>query len=869
MPGCAPSNGSSPAKKKEHPKRHRSDDDFAGTMMVRPEPAGGPSSSSSSSSSPARNNNNDGNNGSPARRGRLRKGGNNNNESKYATETYQALSIIIRLLFFVCVVNTCWMATVSMDPGVGSFETAPPRQAHLVRPAVPSNESARGERVLRVEEKVPPLVSAVDDDDSVTVVLVSNRFDGIVATVSSILVTTTSRGVDLVIIGDADINEMVRQRFVQTQGNRTRVLHSFTSLTVHDVEADLVRQGHFPIWLWDEWHSSMTRDDWYRPNATLHAAEWDHLQTHAHKLNHLRFYLPYLSLFRNQAYIFFVDDDILIRKDLALIARTTLPTLPNHKAIVTPCNIWMWDKTCQRFAFLNETTIGSILEMPSLYGDRQMCRDESETHCYPAPYQDFLHRVLPAATTDNPQPEKQSAWNFGFSLFQLTHWKQEGLTAQYEAVMKASYAEHVFPETSLSFGLGVAYLAFAGSVDCWDDSKVRVRDGFGFIEHSRFEKSFGVDFIDAVDVIHYTGPIKPWKPKTTIEASSLEPWLAVLANEDYPIPEQLPLTPSTEVFVVLVGERTGTQWLMDAVDHHPAICAGENGRPETGFSPDSLMPRKLDWLPLCSTRRSCSFEFIYNAVLDLQATMDRRGRYALYPIRCQQQNVQRDELKDHLPRICNFIKTLHGNFSDAAIEDLWIDAYRREDDRLIGCSCPRGTKVKGLKVLSEWMASDDRPNALTLKALRNSKVIRMKRSNLVDRYVSQEVAIKTGMYKVTTHGEHEDQIRKLGAIQLVPKTMIETIGKWEKDDENADRWAKMNGSEVLELDYEECMADPGVCIERVCSFLGISSGDLPVKTNQRTFRRAALFSYMDFISNKDDIRTALSSSNFSEYISDW
>jgi Glycosyl transferase family 8 len=480
--------------------------------------------------------------------------------------------------------------------------------------------------------------------------------------------------------------------------------------------------------------------------------------------------------------------------------------------------------------------------------------------------------VLPAATTDTPHPEKQPAWNFGFSLFHLENWKREDLTSRYESVMKASYAEHVFPETSLSFGLGVAYLAFAGSVECWNDSKVRVRDGFGFIEHSRFEKSFGSAFIQTVDVVHYTGPTKPWKPNTTIEPSSLEPWLDVLINENYFIPEQLPSTPSTEVFVVLGGERTGSQWLMDAIDHHPGICAGENAMPETGFSPDSLMPNELSWLPLCSTRRSCSFEFIYNAILDLQATMDPRGRYALYPARCQQQNIKQDPLVGNLPRICNFLKALNRNFSDAAIEDLWIDAYRREDPRLIGCACPRGTVVKALKVLSEWMISDDRPNALTLNSLRNSRIIRMRRSNLIDRYISQEIATKTGIYKVTTQEEHQDQLQKLGlkGLQISPSTLIETITKWKKDDENADRWVALNGSKVLELDFDECMTDPGGCIDRTCSFLGVDAGELPASTNKRTFRRGGRATYKDFISNIDEIRTVLSNnSDFAAYVSHW
>lgn len=756
------------------------------------------------------------------------------------------------LLFVLIVINTFYMASISMN-----------HQEEVVW--VVSTNDGHDDRTSSRLLHAPPLES----DSSVMVVLVSNRLDGMVGTISSILVNTVSRGVDLVVIGDAELNEKIRQRFLQPQGQRTQVLNSFISLTVPDVEADLIAQGHSPIWTWKEWHSSMSSKDWFRPNSTLHAAEWDHLPTHAHKLNHLRFYLPYMTMFQERKHFYFIDDDILIRKDLGIITDETLPNLHGSKGIVTPCNIWMWDSTCQTFQFLNETTIGSILDMPSLYGDRRMCGSASEEHCYPEHYPEFLHRVLPNETPDNPHPDRQPAWNFGFSLFQLDNWKRENLTSRYEDVMRASYKEHVFPETSLSFGLGVAYLSFAGAVQCWDDTKVRVRDGFGFIEHSRFEKSFGANFMDDVDVIHYTGPTKPWKPNTTIEPASLQPWLETLKYETYPIPQQISDVRSTDIVVVLGGERSGTQWLMDILDRHPAVCAGEHGRPETGFSPDSLMPSKLTWLPLCSTRRSCSFEYIYNAVLDLQATLDPRGRYATYPARCQRQNQLRDPLRENLPRICNFFKALNGNFSDSSIENLWLEAFRMEDDKLLGCTCPRGTRVKALKVMPNWIASDERPEMLTLGALNGSKSIRMTRGNLLDRYISREVASQTSIYKISSATEEKEQRRQLKSIELSPKQMIATIRRWVKDDRNADNWAVSKSLDVMDVNFEQCVNNLTSCIEKICSFLGVESSRFASKIKKQSFRRGTDSSYIDFISNREEIRRELNRNQMSEYIVDW
>jgi lipopolysaccharide biosynthesis glycosyltransferase len=371
----------------------------------------------------------------------------------------------------------------------------------------------------------------------VLVVILSDRLEGVIPTVASILKHTKNKPVDLVLIGNNPlVNDGVKQHFMsknQTNQSSRASIHQFTSLSIKDVQNDLVRQGYKPIWTWPEWGSSR-KSNWFKPNYTLHVAEWDRLETHAHELNHLRFYLPLVSHFRKHKFLYFLDDDILVQKDLGYIADVTMNSLEKTKGLVTPCNIWIWNSECHRFSFQNEDTIKSIIQMPSLYGDRQACQSNAETHCYPSTYPDFLESVLPKANStdsnsNNYNPRDQKAWNFGFSIFALDHWRELDLTARYEAVMKESYRLHVFPETSLSFGLGVAYIAFAGAVECWNDEIMKVRDGFGFIEWNRFAQTFGSDFLQTnVDVIHYTGPTKPWIANTTIEpryVCVVDPWV--------------------------------------------------------------------------------------------------------------------------------------------------------------------------------------------------------------------------------------------------------------------------------------------------------------------------------------------------------
>jgi hypothetical protein len=197
---------------------------------------------------------------------------------------------------------------------------------------------------------------AATDDENVLVVIISNRRDGIIPTIASILRTST-KPVDVVLIGVHSINEQVNAHF----GNR---INAFTSLSVQDIEDDLVKQGFQPIWTWPEWHTSMD-PSWPNEN-TLHVGAWDNLDTHAHELNHIRFYLPHVSVFNGKRYFYFMDDDLLIHKDLGVLAQKTMDELPSNHGLVCACNIWMWNSECFHFEF--QTKKDYILSMPSLYG---------------------------------------------------------------------------------------------------------------------------------------------------------------------------------------------------------------------------------------------------------------------------------------------------------------------------------------------------------------------------------------------------------------------------------------------------------------------------------------------------------------------
>lgn len=117
--------------------------------------------------------------------------------------------------------------------------------------------------------------------NQITVAIMSDRFEGLVTTIGGIM-RLTSTAVRIILIGDAAMNERVRQHFQ----NRPVTL---VTMTVKEAQNDLVSQGFHPIWNWDEWHSSHAPG--WKSNNTIHVADWDNLHTHEHVLNHVSLYL--------------------------------------------------------------------------------------------------------------------------------------------------------------------------------------------------------------------------------------------------------------------------------------------------------------------------------------------------------------------------------------------------------------------------------------------------------------------------------------------------------------------------------------------------------------------------------------------------
>ena len=75
----------------------------------------------------------------------------------------------------------------------------------------------------------------------------------------------------------------------------------------------------------------------------------------------------------------------------------------------------------------------------------------------------------------------ETAWNFGVALLHLGRWRANTISHRVDRWFLANEHFGFFAPTSVSFGLGLAYLALAGHVQCWAPEDHAVIDGLGYL----------------------------------------------------------------------------------------------------------------------------------------------------------------------------------------------------------------------------------------------------------------------------------------------------------------------------------------------------------------------------------------------------
>lgn len=316
--------------------------------------------------------------------------------------------------------------------------------------------------------------------------------------------------------------------------------------------------------------------------------------------------------------------------------------------------------------------------------------------------------------------------------------------------------------------------------------------------------------------------------------------------------------------MILTSYGSGAEWVYNQLEEQPDLCT--SSEPAYGYPFDALEPSETHVLPLCSTKIGCTLQFILEYIQKITSDSNTTG----FPSFCYTpyKNVEYlDPLPmEHRKRLCNFINRLDGNYSKSAIFGTWVDAFVAEDKSLLGCFCPKGTQVKGLQIMGDWIATfpNEPPEISNLHAtaLAGSKVIRLERQNLFERYKSL-ITTQTAKLKKARTAEESDQDDQDQAIHIPVKEMIQEIIHMETVDRQADEWAIKYASDVLWVESNECEMSPTVCFKRIFEFLGLrNTEDLD---DGLTTREKNL---LDGIENMEEVRDALIVNGWGRFINE-
>lgn len=186
-------------------------------------------------------------------------------------------------------------------------------------------------------------------------------------------------------------------------------------------------------------------------------------------LNHLRFYLP--EMYPKLHLILFLDDDVVVQKDLTALWRIDLNGKVNGAV---------------------ETCFGSFHR----YGQ----------------YLNFSNPLI----SDKFSP-KACAWAFGMNIFDLDAWRREKLTDQYHYWQNLNEDLTLWKSGTLPAGLITFY------------STTKSLDRSWHVLGLGYNPSVSMDEINSAAVIHFNGNMKPWLDIALNQFKNL--WTKYVDNE--------------------------------------------------------------------------------------------------------------------------------------------------------------------------------------------------------------------------------------------------------------------------------------------------------------------------------------------------
>jgi hypothetical protein len=476
-------------------------------------------------------------------------------------------------------------------------------------------------------------------------------------------------------------------------------------------------------------------------------------------------------------------------------------------------------------------------------------------------------------------------WNFGLVKLNLATWRAEGLTDRFNWWLDINEEYHLFPEDSITFGLGLAYLTLENRVRCWNDYIDRpARDGLGYITLADFAAQ-GISAEEGLDhyfasssFLHYSGRRKPWNaPGSTpsIEPALAAPWRAVMESLKLPLSPLLPPPPPRIKALFVTEPRSGSEWFMDALDADPLVCAtGERAFPTNSFAREALIPGHYPAVTFnnCATKKGCQWKFIaenlpvyhrnYSALCTANESIAAKAVLRGGPV-CEGLHAH------HGQRLCLWAKAWQlahpgvdpvlGHNATQKLFDMYEAETFNDASLLSPCSC-HGKPVMMLKFMRGWAEAVDLTNDTRAQEFYSGnffnharvsdnrvsygasinfssyRVIEFVRENVYEQCMSLVFAQATGVWheKVGTLPEQPmKQIRVnttwlIGCIRHITELRAKgTLARLLRPNSDA--------GTVLRLTYEQCEQDLEACLQVAKGFL-MGWNETNVELDQRGHR---------------------------------
>ena len=354
----------------------------------------------------------------------------------------------------------------------------------------------------------PPLLHPCKPEDVVVAAILSDRPEHLAATVHSVLQSASpSTCVRWEIFTTDTEAELVHALLNAEPLLDSPTRHSVSVTTLLEAEAALEEKGVTPIWLRPAFRKAVTGSP-RRTLWSLREAPVDLDAKHSHPLNMLRFYLSELPQLQGDARVLLFDDDVCVRHDLRSLyhAYTSHVTdyPPGGEAagalLVASCQMQKYEPSVGLFrirdaeyTYADTRFLGTVGEPPAGFAvcdeDDELnesdpdcpedeARAKAQKACAPSALEPKLMQ-LHTEISGRPTFHNETAWNFGVTLAHLQRWRSAGITRRMDRWFVANEHFGFFEPNSMSFGLGLAYLAFAGQVECWPTRTVL--DGLGFL----------------------------------------------------------------------------------------------------------------------------------------------------------------------------------------------------------------------------------------------------------------------------------------------------------------------------------------------------------------------------------------------------